>query len=811
MFNVISPKSVVRSGATLLFLGVLAAAFTPARSSAVPFVSSGMQRTKTLIDAGWRFRPLDSTSTNPIPDEAGASYDDSSWRTVQLPHDYVVENKFSPDADSDHGFLPTNVAWYRKHIHVPSVAPGAHLWLEFDGVYRDSKVWLNGTLLGEHQSGYTSFYYDVTDTAKPGADNVIAVRVDPSKTEGWFYEGGGIYRHVWLTTVPPIHVGHWGTFVTSTVEGLSNGTASSASILDQTDIVNETSSPETATVETDIIDGTGAKVASGTTDVNLGPGLTPAVPIKLSVTNPHLWSPDSPNMYSAETTVLVGNKVVDSYDTPFGIRDIKVDPNLGLLVNGLHVKIQGTCNHQDVAGIGIGVPDNMLAWRVSKLKAFGCNGYRMSHNPPAVELLDDCDQQGLLVLDENRHFGTTYIKKSDLNTPYNDLTDLKDMVLRDRNHPSIYAWSMGNEEVALEGTPHGYEILKAMRDTTKSIDPSRPVTIVNVSWRPDLDFTHDLDIISLNYNSWRYDTVHKANPALPIESSEFATSYSTRGIYANDAKNAYVAAYDTEAPSWGSVIHEAWAAIASREWFMGGFIWTGFDYRGEPTPYKWPAINSGFGVMDTCGFAKDNYYYLKANWVAPTTPVVHILPHWNWAGREGQPIKVWVYSNGDEVELTVNGVSQGRQKVPQYGHAEWTIPYAPGSLTAVGYKDGKPFGSDKVETAGAPAALKLRSDITKLNANGEDVSPIEITVVDAKGRTCPTADNNVVFTVSGPGVVAGVGNGNPSSHEPDFASQRMAFNGKCMVLVRATTNGGKIVLHAKADGLPEATITIRSH
>ena len=736
---------------------------------------------------------------------AATVYNDSSWQTVQLPHDYVMSNTFSQSADQGHGFLPVNVAWYRKSVTLPTVVKGGRIWLEFDGIYRDSRIWLNGHFLGEHQSGYTSFYYDVTPYAIQGQANEIAVRVDPTFFEGWFYEGGGIYRHVWVTTVPPVHVGHWGTFVKSQLAGLASGAATSAQLTIATDVVNETAAAESNVVlQSQVMDNTGKIVGAVSTPVTIPANSTlPAVQQTVTLTSPKLWSlTTSHNQYTLISTVLPPGQTSDYFQTPFGMRQFTYDANLGLFLNGQHVEVQGVCNHQDFAGIGVGVPDNIFAWRVTKLKAMGANAWRTSHNPPATELLNACDNQGMLVLDENRHLGNTYDAKSPVGTTFTDPTDLNAMVLRDRNHPSIFMWSLCNEEGPLMGNP-AYDLMQnQMQADINSLDGTRPCTAAEWGWEGATE------VNGINYNSWAYTSNHTSYPTLPTIATEDASAVSTRSIYAVDPVNMYDEAYDNNlGGSWTSSEEVAWSSIAACPWIMGGFDWTGFDYHGEPTPWGWPATNSGFGIMDLCGFPKDNYYYMQSVWLPPTIPVVHILPHWTWPGQVGSAISVWVYSNGDHVELFLNGVSQGKQAVPALGHVQWSVNYAPGTLTAISYKNGVRWATQSVSTAGAPTKMTLRSDILALAANGEDISPVEVTIVDPSGNLCPTADNNIVFSVTGPGAIVGVGNGNPSGLEPDVATTRDAFNGKCMVLIRHTSGYGTITVTATAASLPTPVAT----
>ncbi len=533
-------------------------------------------------------------------------------------------------------------------------------------------------------------------------------------------------------------------------------------------------------------------------------GGTAHVVQSVRLASPHLWSIENPRLYRLRTTVEVDGKVVDRVDTPFGVRTIRFDPNAGFFLNGKRVELQGTCNHQDHAGVGIAIPDGLFRWRVARLKEMGSNAYRCSHNPPAAELLDECDRQGMVVMDESRHLGDTEQPKSSDKTPFTDLSELKSLILRDRNHPSVIMWSMCNEE-GIQGSAAGARIFSAMKKVTNELDPTRPVTCaMNFAWGTGISLVEDLQ--GFNYGVYGYDRFHHDFPDKPVYGSETASTVSTRGIYANDRERGYVSAYDVNRPDWGDTAEGAWKPIATRPWFEGGFVWTGFDYKGEPTPYGWPCINSHFGIMDICGFPKDNYYYYQAWW--GDKPMVHILPHWNWSGKQGQPIKVWCHSNADSVELLLNGKSLGVKDMPRYGHLEWAVNYEPGELVAKGYRNGAIIATDKVETTGAPAALRLATDRTSVLADGEDVSEVEVQVVDSQGRVVPDADNLVQFSVTGQGQVVGVGNGDPSSHEPDKASQRHAFNGLCMALVGGGGTPGRLTLTATSAGLRGAQIVL---
>ncbi len=795
-------------------------------------------RQRILLDAGWRFQlgdPSDVTTNvtwypeidylpklnsdevgagtntetymesiriDPIATHAGenvsfvqTNYNDSAWRQLDLPHDWVVELPFSSSADESHGFKSgisgatsaSTIAWYRHTFTLPANDAGQALWLEFDGVYRNCLVWLNGHILGRNVSGYESFYFDATPYANPGGTNVLVVRVDASRFEGWFYEGAGIYRHVWLTTENPVHVAEWGTYVATTSLAGSNAT-----LTIQTDVTNQSG---TATVNgsltSTILDANSNAVGTVTSAVSVPAGQDLVVTQTVALTA-NLWSPQTPYLYNLVTTVSNQNAIADIYNTPFGVRTVSIDSTNGVFINGQHVEIQGMCNHQDMAGVGSALPDRLQYYRIERLKQMGVNGYRTSHNTPTAELLNACDQLGMLVLDENRRIGTNA----------EPLGELSRQIRRDRNHPSVFMWSLANEE-SLQGTTTGAAIMQVMQNLVHSLDSTRLCTAALNSWGSG--FSSVLDVQGFNYQLSALDTYHTGAPHAPIIGTETASTVTTRGIYINDTVNGYVASYDFITTSglpnpvtWGETAEAWWQCYAARPWSSGGFCWTGFDYRGEPTPYNWPCINSHFGIMDTCGFPKDLFYYYQANWTLK--PVLHVFPHWNWTTL-GQPINVWAYGNCQAVELFTNGVSLGRQTLNVQGHVEWdNVPYAPGTLKAIGYNNGVAVITNTVATTGVPAAIALIPDRNTILADGRDVSVVTVAVLDSQGRVVPIATNLVNFTVSG-GAIIGVGNGNPSSQEADKgASQRAAFNGLAEVIIQSTNQPGAIMLSASSPG-----------
>jgi beta-galactosidase len=732
-------------------------------------------RERLLMDFGWKFHlgnewgiahswAKAGTGSGP----ASMSFSDASWRTVNLPHDWAVELPFDSNADAGHGFKPvgpgfpqTSVAWYRRTFELPKSDLGKRLWLEFDGVYRDCDVFVNGWLIGHHESGYDSFRYDITDVAHYGGRNLIAVKVDASQFEGWFYEGAGIYRHVWLVKTSPLAIAPDGIFVYSQFK--NNVPDDKVAIHVQTQLLNSETNPADAMVRCEIVNPRGKTVASFKDSTRLKPWSKREVKLETSFRSPELWSPESPKLYKLITAVESDGKIVDRKETEFGIRTVAFDPNKGFLLNGKHYELKGTCNHQDAAGVGVAVPDALWYFRVKKLKEMGCNAYRTAHDEVSPELLDACDHLGMLVMDENRLLGSSAA----------NLALLKGQILRDRNHPSVAIWSIANEEFTVEDTPGGKRVAETMQNLIRRLDPTRPITYAAPVGNDFQGINSIIEVRGWNYHVGKdMDEYHAEHPGQPEVGTEQGSTVSTRGIYANDPARGYVSAYDANAQPWSSTAEAWWSYFATRPWLSGGFVWTGFDYRGEPTPYGWPCINSHFGVLDTCGFPKDLYYYYQSWWT--DKPVLHLLPHWNWPGEEGQEIDVWCFSNCKQVELFLNGKSLGRKTMKPDSHLQWMVKYEPGTLSAQGYNaDGKLIATTKVETTGAPAAVELQPDRDTINANGQDVSVITVSVRDAENRVVPVATNLVDFDLEGPARIIGVGNGDPSCHEPDvYLSKR---------------------------------------
>ncbi|MFO1478116.1 MAG: beta-galactosidase GalA [Verrucomicrobiota bacterium] len=727
-------------------------------------------RERLLMDFGWKFhlgnswgiaQNLAKAGTGSGP--ASTSFSDASWRTVNLPHDWAIELPFNPGADAGHGFKPlgpgfpqNSTGWYRRVFDLPAADAGRRLWLEFDGAFRDTTVFLNGWFVGRQDSGYGHFRYDITDVANYGGRNVLAVKVDASEFEGWFYEGAGIYRHVWLEKTAPLAIAPDGTFVYG--EFANNTPGGSATVHVLTRLANYGTNIADATVSCEILGPDGTPAGSTRKSIHIGPRspYEEQVEQTATVSSPILWSPETPRLYTLVTTVEAGGAVVDRTRTRFGLRTVGFDVEKGFLLNGKPYELKGTCNHQDHAGVGVALPDRLQYFRVARLKEMGCNAYRTSHNPPTPELLDACDELGMLVMDENRLLGSDVIH----------MNRLERLLRRDRNHPSVAIWSIANEEFTVQGTPAGARAAKTMQDFVRSLDPTRPVTYAAPVGNEFKGINEVIEVRGWNYHVGKdMDAYHAAHPSQPNVGTEQGSTVSTRGIYANDKERGYVSAYDDNAPAWAHTAETWWGYFATRPWLSGGFVWTGFDYRGEPTPYLWPCISSHFGILDTCGFPKDNFWYYQSWWT--DAPVLHLLPHWNWQGQEGQEIDVRALSNCEEVEVFLNGQSQGKKAMERNSTLKWKIKYAPGTLSAKGYKSGQVVAQTKVETTGNAASVRLEPDRARIHADAQDVSVITVSVRDAQGRIVPVSNELIQFDLEGPGRILGVGNGDPSCHEPD--------------------------------------------
>jgi len=787
--------------------------------SATPNLASprpGAGRERLLMDFGWRFHfghacdpakdfdygTADAGNfqkTGNFMPAASGSFDDGDWRDIDLPHDWAVELPYQNDQDLlSKGFHPlgrkypeTSVGWYRRLFDLPAEDAGKRITIEFDGAYRNTMVVFNGFYIGRHSGGYDPFSFDLTTFANPGKRNVLLVRVDATESDGWFYEGAGIYRHVWLVKSHAVHVKKWGTFVRPEIRG------NSATLSVLTEVENHSPDARKVRIISTIVDPSGNAVAKDVAAAaSIAPGDQQDYNQKIEISRARLWSLEERNLYKLLTEVQVGGESVDRYETPFGIRTVRFDAQRGLLLNESPVKLKGTCNHQDHAGVGAAVPDAVQYYRVRKLQEMGCNSIRTSHNPPTPELLDACDQLGMLVFDETRMMSSNP----------EGLQQFENLVRRDRNHPSVFMWSMGNEEAQANGE-RGVLILSAMKQVATTHDGSRPVSLAPTGYIGTGGLALG-DVAGYNYMDPQAEQFHNSHPDKPVMGTETVSAVGTRGIYITDAKKGFVGSYDPYTTTGRASAEGWWKFCNARPWLSGGFVWTGFDYRGEPSPNGWPNISSQYGIIDTCGFPKDSFFYYQSWWTSK--PVLHLFPHWNWPGYEGKEIAVWVYSNLDSVELFHNGQSLGAKEVKKDSHVAWIVKYAPGSIEARGFKDGKQVMTTARETTGAPAKLVLRPDRDSVQADGEDVVMFAVEVQDAKGRTVPITDNLITFHLKGPAKLIGVGNGDPTDQAPDKADSRKAFSGYCMALVQAAKQAGTISVEATSPGLTSASATIDS-
>ena len=802
-------------------------------------------REKINFDKGWRFILADSAQMSL------AMYDDSAWRMLNVPHDWAIEGDFSASAPSGNsgGALPGGVGWYRKSFEVAAADKGKLFYIDFDGVYMNAKVWINGQLLGQRPYGYSSFRFDLTPHLKFGARNVVAVRVDNSdQPNSRWYSGCGIYRHVWLVKTEKIHVAHWGTHV------VAEGNKVSVSV----SIDNNTTSQQTVVVRNKIISPAGVQVASASKKLSLNPSAKSIRSLsQLKVSRPQIWSCETPYIYKVVTTIEQNGKVVDTYETPTGFRTFKFDAEKGFSLNGKSMKINGVCQHHDLGCLGAAVNEDALYRQLRILKEMGTNAVRCSHNPPAPELLAMCDTMGLIVMDESFDMWRRRKTKNDYARFFDQWAerDLTDLVLRDRNHPSILMWSIGNEVLEQWSSAdadtlsaeqanlilnaghdastlsHGTEmsvnslLCKNLCEIIRRLDNTRPITAGCNEPDPKnhLFKSGALDIIGFNYHHQWVKDVPKNFPGKPFIFSESVSALQTRGFYMMPSDSVYKApiewwlpyqdpsfqcsAYDNMHASWSSTHEETWDVVKHNDFVGGQFIWTGFDYIGEPTPYGFPARSSYFGIVDLAGFPKDSYYMYQSEWT--DKQVLHLFPHWNWL--EGQDIDLWCYyNNADEVELFINGRPQGvkAKKDDHEYHLMWRVKFEPGEVKAVARKNGKVVAEKTIRTSGAPAQLRMTSDRIRFgnNPNGDNLAFITVEVIDKDGNLCPRADDQVFFEVEG-GRIVGVDNGNPISMERFKDTKRKAFNGKCLVVV--ATDGGDVTVRAKGYQLGGSEVMVK--
>ncbi len=860
---------------------------------------------RITLDADWRFNKgdADGTGTNlsyanikawvlptgnalrttnsfarpdgePAADVAFAQpgFDDSAWRKLNLPHDFGVEGAFDWKLPGETGKLPwSGVAWYRKKFSVSAADDGKQIALDVDGAMAYASVWLNGKLVGGWPYGYSSWRVDLTPFVKFGGENVLAIRLDNPKESSRWYPGGGIYRNVWLVKSAPVHVAHWGVAVTT-----PQVSAKSAMIHVKVSLDNISAADATVKVETAIyplnpdgtksknavswLEGAGTKISAGATAfVASEADVAQTVPIS----RPKLWSVAHPNRYVAVTTVSQGEKNVDEVETPFGIRTIEFTVTNGFLLNGERVQIQGVCDHHDLGALGSAINTRALERQLEILREFGCNAIRTSHNPPTPELLNLCDQLGFLVMDEAFDCWASGKNKNDYHVLYRDWheADLRALVRRDRNHPSVILWSSGNE-VSDQDKAAGPALAEKHRGIIHSEDPTRPCTTAVSSTKAGFSgFQNHFDVFGWNYRPFFYADFRKTNALVPFVASETSSTVSSRGEYffpvptefkskntrteKSASTNAslsdfQVSSYDSFVPSWATTPDMEWRGQEENPFVAGEFVWTGFDYLGEPTPFnadvsnllnystpedkvkakeeldrlgkiRVPSRSSYFGIVDLAGFKKDRFYLYQSHW-RPDFPMAHILPHWNWPERVGQVTPVFVYTSGDSAELFLNGKSLGKKSKGKFEYRlRWNdVVYQPGELKVVAYKNGKRWAGESVHTTGAAAKLALSADRAKIAADGKDLSFITATIADQRGDLVPRSKNQIHFSITGPGEIVATDNGDATSFESFQSPDRKAYNGLALVIIRATAPG-KITLTAKSDGLATATTTIRAN
>ena len=738
-----------------------------------------------------------------------SKFDDSTWQEVSVPHDWVTTLPYAREASHSHGYKTvgykypdTSIGWYRKTIKIPASDLGKRLMLRFDGIFRNARVWFNGFYMGTEPSGYVTQIYDITPYIKYGEDNLICVRADATLEEGWFYEGAGIYRDVWLEKSAEVSVVPFGTFVYAELKDAY----SEAKLKIETEVSNRSLKPQLCEVAQRLLDADGNEIARSTaTTLGLKSKETVTTKQSISISKPHLWSTTDPYLYKVETTISQDGKIIDVHTTTTGIRDIAFSSKIGFLLNGKSLKLKGVNMHQDHAGVGSAIPDALQAWRIKQLKKLGCNAYRASHNPMTPALLDICDREGILVINENRLMG--------INEEH--LRLLERMIKRDRNHPSVIMWSDGNEEWGLENTIQGTRLAEAMREYTKLYDPTRPSTVANAG---GTELIKGLDVVGFNYIVQNdVDNRKKANPDWKIVGTEETSGCGTRGWYFDTPEypGRMISINRTDKPGVENVIERGWKFYDERPWAAGLFYWTGFDYRGEPNPLEYPATDSEFGILDYCGFWKDEAWYLKSWWT--DEPTLHIFPHWNLQGHEGEEVELWAYSNCDEVELTVNGKKLGRQKMPKNGHLKWKATYQPGKVVATGYKNGKRILTEVIATTKPAYKTVLKADKQSIEADGRDVAIITIEVQDEKGRIVPNACPMLRFQLEGDARIIGAGNGDPMYLGEDHPKNPNckefsipAFNGLAQILVQSYDTPSTITLRCQSDGLKTGNVVIQS-
>jgi beta-galactosidase len=778
------------------------------------------QRVITDLNNNWRFHLGDDSLAS------NAQYNDKQWRQLNLPHDWSIEGTFSDKhpTTSNQAALPAGVGWYRKTFTLPANLNNKSVYIAFDGVHRNSEVWINGHYLGKRPNGYISFRYDLTAHVLAGKRNVIAVKVDDSAqpTSRW-YTGSGIYRNVRLIATAKTAIDEWGVFVTTPKVSTAQATVNV-----NVAIRKDASTVGPVNLQTTVYNQAGKVVATKTAQKVLLAGEVNDFSLSLLITNPSLWSVDKPVTYKLVTKILRGSAAIDEYETNFGIRYLRFDPEKGFFLNGKPLKILGVCNHHDLGALGAAVNVRAMQRQLEILKAMGCNSIRTAHNPPAPELLDLCDRMGFLVMDEAFDMWAKRKNRFDyhLDFPEWHKRDVQDQVKRDRNHPSVIIWSIGNE-IREQFDSTGLTITKELVDIVKQLDTTRPVTCALTENFPEKNFIYRsgaLDVLGFNYKLAAYPELPGRFPGYPLIATETSSALASRGEYfmpsdsirlmppdsrtkfATGNPHLKVSAYDHAYAYWGSTHEAGWNAVKKYPFIAGIYVWAGFDFLGEPVPYPYPARSSYYGLIDLAGFPKDSYYMYQSEWT--NEPVLHLFPHWNW--QEGKPVDLWVYYNqADEVELYLNGRSLGaKKKEGDALHVMWRVNFAPGTLRAVSRRNGKTVLTREIKTAGKPAKIQLLADRDRIKADGKDLSFITVKILDAAGNVVPDADNLVRFNVKGEGMIAAVDNGSPTSKEPFNADHRKAYNGLCLAVIKSKAKRGNIVLEATAHGLRPAKVTL---
>ncbi len=722
----------------------------------------------------------------------GSRYEDTDWREVDLPHDFFSESEFSPDNLHSHGYRERCNGWYRKSFQLDASLRDKHLLLCFEGTSVNAEFYFNGSLMERSFSAYTESVFEISDRAYFGDRvNTIAVYIKGLETEGWWYEGAGIYRHVKLYAKEKLHIAHNGIWAKPV---LDQGTENDWTVQLETTLENSDYRRNKAGVfHAELFDG----------DLLVAESVSEAVTCRycdrmiqkqsFAVNNPERWDVTHPKLYKLRVTLLEDGQITDTEEVRIGFRTFYMDKDQGFFLNDRRLLIKGTCNHQDHAGVGVAVPDSVQYYRIQRLKEMGSNAYRCSHNLPSKEILDACDELGLIVMDENRRFES---RREVLE--YLDI-----MIRRDRNHPCVVFYSLFNEE-PLQNTEEGAKMYRHMRAYAEHLDDSRLFTgAINGSME---GAGMEMDVTGVNYNLSTIERMHAFHPDQPIIGSENNSAVTTRGCYQSDYETSHVLSnYDEETVPWGQLIGETWDFVRKHEYFSGIFVWTGFDYRGEPTPFGWPSVSSQFGIMDTCGFAKDAFYFHKACFTEE--PMVHLLPHWNW--QEGEQIRVMAVTNCEEAELFLNGISLGRKHADVCHNPEWMVEFVPGKLSVKAYRQGVCVAWDNHETTGKPCKIKICPVSHQIKNDGHDTAILQICTVDAKDRVVPNVASHLKFEVIGDGILRGVGNGDPNSHESDVLPERNLFAGWCQVLVMSKLHAKAIRIVASGEGLESASLDLQ--